>query len=322
MATPVEISVVVEWENALLAADDRCVFALRQVFRQLGEIDRSAEVIVLFNPEQILRSTIEEALRVHLGLDPDQVPVDLRLEEAKGKHYYDLKNVGAARARGEVVVFIDSDVVPEEGWLEEMVRPFFHRPEVDVVAGHTYLIHESLLEKAFALGWVFPLRASEDTFHSNGSHFFANNVAFRRSVLQEYPFPEMPAGMSRGACVQLAQTLVSSGIPIWTNTAARAHHPPPPGLRGYVKRGMADGRDKMLRLKARGRPAPARFAETLLWCVKRVGYAGLRMVREGRDVDLAWWQAPVALFTVAGFYALAFWGSCTTLLLPRHVSRA
>ena len=34
------------------------------------------------------------------------------------------RNVGAQKAKGEIIVFLDSDCVPEKNWLEEMLKPF------------------------------------------------------------------------------------------------------------------------------------------------------------------------------------------------------
>jgi len=60
MSSPApELTLILEWENVLLAEDDRCFEMLRQLRKQLGEIGRSAEVIVLHNPEQVESSVIE-----------------------------------------------------------------------------------------------------------------------------------------------------------------------------------------------------------------------------------------------------------------------
>src|SRR5262245_9756890 len=254
MKRPVELSVVVEWENVLLSEEDRCFQMLRQLRKQLSEIAHTAEVIVLFNPKQIGRPVIESVLRDTLELNGSDSSVDLRLEEAEGKHYYSLKNEGAARAHGDIVIFVDSDVMPEDHWLKEISQPFFDHPGVGVVAGHTYLAHQSLREKAFALGWFFPLRNGENTFHSSSPRFFANNVAFRRDIIQQNPFPNMVGGSTRGACTQLARKLTASGISIWTNTAARANHPPPSDLQHYFIRAFAHGRDNILKWNAAGWP--------------------------------------------------------------------
>jgi glycosyltransferase involved in cell wall biosynthesis len=39
------------------------------------------------------------------------------------------RNAGANRAAGEIIVFTDSDCVPEKNWLEEMIKPFENKKE-------------------------------------------------------------------------------------------------------------------------------------------------------------------------------------------------
>lgn len=44
------------------------------------------------------------------------------------------RNIGAKEARGEIILFTDSDCVPSENWIEEMMKPF-EKPEVAAVKG-------------------------------------------------------------------------------------------------------------------------------------------------------------------------------------------
>ncbi len=318
MSVPIDLSIIVEWENVLLSEDERCFLMLRKLSRQLGGINRRAEVIVLFNPDQMDRAGIETVLQKHFLLEDINDSVNLRLEEALGRHYYELKNEGAARARGQIVIFIDTDAVPEDNWLKEISQPFFDHPEICVVAGHTYLSHETLFEKAFTLGWFFPLRNPENAIHSNSKGFFANSVAFRRDLFLKYPFPDLPAGLCRGACSQLAQTLVSSGISIWTNTAARSSHPPPTDLRQYVNRALGEGRNNVLLHTGTGRNLFLSLGRSFLWYMKRVVSAGRRMINERQRVNLPFWQTPAAFSIMLCFYSLSICGSCATVLFPRY----
>ena len=247
--------------------------------------------------------------------------VDLRLEEALGRHYFELKNEGAARARGQIVIFIDTDAVPEDNWLKEISQHFFDYSEICVVAGHTYLSHESLFEKAFALGWFFPLRNPKNAIQSNSKGFFANNLAFRRDFFLKYQFLDLPEGLCRGACIQLAHTLVSSGISIWTNTAARAQHPPPSDLRHYVLRAFGEGRNNVLLQTRAGRNLFLSLGRSYLWFVTRVVSAGRRMKNERQRVDLAFWQTPAAFSIMVFYYCLACCGSSATVLFPRYARK-
>lgn len=46
----------------------------------------------------------------------------LKVLPTTGKRYYELKNYGATHIRSDVLVFLDSDVIPEDGWLEALLE--------------------------------------------------------------------------------------------------------------------------------------------------------------------------------------------------------
>jgi hypothetical protein len=47
------VSILIEWENVIPAADDHCLALLRQVGEQIHEVDAEIECLVLFNPHQV-----------------------------------------------------------------------------------------------------------------------------------------------------------------------------------------------------------------------------------------------------------------------------
>jgi lipopolysaccharide/colanic/teichoic acid biosynthesis glycosyltransferase/glycosyltransferase involved in cell wall biosynthesis len=57
------------------------------------------------------------------------------------------RNLGARNAKGEILLFTDSDCVPTENWLEEMLRPF-NNPEVKGAKG-IYKTHQKRLVPRF-----------------------------------------------------------------------------------------------------------------------------------------------------------------------------
>lgn len=313
-----DLSIVLEWENVFLADDERCFLMLRKLARQLEEVCRSSELIVLFNPEQMDRDRLEEVLSKYFEQESLGRSTALRIEESKGSHYYTLKNEGVAYACGEIIVFVDSDIVPEGNWLKELTAPFFDHPEINVLAGHTYLSHDTLVEKSFALGWLFPLRNDQDSLHTSRARFFANNVAFRRKVISEHPFPDLPAGVTRGACYLLAKTLVSSGITIWTNTAARVVHPPPSCFQHYMVRALAEGRDDVL---GGSRPARTRLSSLRRSCRrtrKKITASWCKIKSQRGRVALAIWQTPGAYIVMTCFYLITFFGSFAAILFPTY----
>ncbi|MEO0453666.1 MAG: glycosyltransferase [Verrucomicrobiota bacterium] len=307
-----------EWENIIFSSDDRCCQTLRELSRQISAYDRPLELLILFNPEQLERQGIEKSIHENFIIKQSEDSFKLRVEEAEGLHYFDLKNEGARRAHSPVIIFFDSDVIPEENWLKEISQPFFDNPEIKALAGNTYIYHESVYDKAFALGWFFPLRIEENKLHPNAKLFLANNVAFRRDTFLEHSFPALADGTTRGACTDLAYQLHDSNIPIWANTAARANHPAPEGFQYYIDRAMSHGRDNVLK---KGRTFPVilkSYAGSMRWSFIKCIDILLRMLKYHQRVKLPVYQLPAAYAIMSGYYVLAAIASTVTVTFPQY----
>ena len=163
---------------------------------------------------------------------------------AEGFEYYPLKNLGASRATGDLLLFVDSDVLPDDGWLAHLLGSF-GRPDVQVVSGQTYVGPRDVFSRAFALGWTYELRDESGRFEPCRK-FYGNNVAFRAEVFPKDGFP--PLGpRTRGASSLLRRQLDAVGIDVWQNRRACVDHPPPSSLRHLVIRALAHGRDHYMK---------------------------------------------------------------------------
>jgi hypothetical protein len=117
----------------------------------------------------------------------------IRAIAADGAQYYQLKNVGARAARGDVVALLDTDVVPDRGWLAAVDASM--EAGVDFSAGISHRSYsesavplpEIILDLAGSISWGFVLGAAAgDWIEPRG--FLSHNIAFRRPVL--LPFLE------------------------------------------------------------------------------------------------------------------------------------
>jgi hypothetical protein len=316
------VSVVVEWENIQLAEAERSRKMLRQLVSNVetavGDklVAEPVELLVCFDADEIDGATLERELAGELGdgsgsLRYRTVPV------ASGE-YYELKNAGAAEIQGEILVFLDSDVIPEPGWLRGLVRPFSD-DSVGVVAGNSYLEPVGLYGKTFALAWFFPLRAT-DAHVRPAQKFFANNVAFRRPIFEQFPFPPLEDA-SRGSCWRLAHVLVENGIRIVKATDAQVEHPAPNGVRHFLARGLAQGRDRLLEEQVFG----SRRTSSLLGTAKRLERDLRRstssIVENFRRVGLPAPAVPAALGISTSYYLLCTLGEVATMVSPRFMAR-
>ncbi len=291
-----DVSIVVEWENSARAGAQRADAALVRLAEEANASPRTIEVLVCHDED-----TPPSVPPAASGGAPSW-----RTVRVPDSRYYEQKNHGAGEAAGGILVFLDSDAVPEPGWLEALLAPFAD-PAIDVVAGQTHIQADSVYSKAFALWWFFPLRAPTEPLQPT-RNFFANNVAFRRPTFLAHPFIPI-RGTSRGACLELATDLHLAAITIWRASAARATHPAPRGWRHFVLRALAQGRDRL----SRERGWRATVVGSAARLVHHIAGGFVRTLRDRRHVALPLAGVPIAMALCCAYYTLYFAGELAAL---------
>ena len=317
MTGDLRVSVVVELDNLFFSEISRAKDMFSQLKSQIGELLAAetsphflgpVEVIVLFDPGMLDRATGGQLVSETLG----DANIELALVDCK-EEYFELKNAGAKHAKGDVVVFLDGDVIPEDGWLVNLLSTFNDK-NANVVCGQSYVEPYSAYAKAFALGWIFPIR-EEDSKVKVCPSFFANNVAFRKETCAEFPFPALE-GSARGSCALLSKTLHEKEISIYQNNAARVSHPPPNGLSHFVNRAIAHGRDEVFINRA--------CKMSSVWplrSIRRTLSRLLSIVRNRRKVNLPVSNVPVALSVMTGYYFLYHASQIMTYAVPGFMTK-
>lgn len=318
-----QISIIIEWENVKLSEMDRCREMLRVLAKQIPEyFDKhstatssesvpAAEIMIMYDATAFDGVYIEEIVAAELPRSTRHC--QWRIVAAGSEGYFGVKNSGAFQAQGDTVLFIDSDLIPEAGWLEAMLAPL-QDPEVKVVAGHAYVTPDDFLSRVFALIWFFPLRTDVIEQKPTKS-FFANGVVFRRETFLQYPFEPIP-GTSRGACVLLAKRLDRLGVKMIRNTAAQAGHPPPVGMKVFLLRGVAQGRDDLLMNRTPDRAGKGSIFHSIARVARWEGKAVRNILLRSGRVGLPFWQIPAALFIASVFGFLLAFGDIATRIAP------
>lgn len=315
-----DVTVVVEWSNALLAEADRPRRMMESLQRQSAELiheeEAPIEVRICFDGEKVSPATI--AAISPLAAPGRHESISVSLHDFPGADYYELKNLGSVGITTELILFLDSDVVPCNGWLESILATFAE-PDRQVVGGISFIEQDSIYGKAMAVNWIFELEPGSKDVEPRG-HFWANNVCFRRALFAEMPFRPIQ-GSSRGACARLAAEMERVGVTIWINEAARVTHPPPAGLSAFFERAMAQGRDRVLWHRCFGntwlQSLPAGFFRYGKHLLQTIG----RSVKNSRKVGVKPWEIPLVILVSGCYYSVFLLGELATHIMPDQMSR-
>jgi Glycosyl transferase family 2 len=305
-------SIVIEWENARLSELGRTREMLRRLHEQLEEVGGRgrAEIIFLHDKDHVERRLIETV--VAEVADLDAWPARIRIFPTEGLEYFEQKNFGARQSDSNLIIFLDSDVVPEQGWLAGLLDAF-RDPEVQVVCGNTYVSMEGLYDKAFALFWFFPLRMEEDGLVRTSEHLWGNNSAFRREVFESCEYPHRLSFRGQGAALKKA--LRERGIDIFLQPQARVSHPAPNGLRHFVNRALCQGYDLAVD-HARAKTPAAVFLTSLMVYLGYLARSLRKISRHHQEVRLGPAGAGAAFGIAVCYYTLSLAGTLLTLVRP------
>lgn len=306
-------SIVVEWENARHSAAGRSAAMLHEVRRQASEVAAAAgaadnpkdspyfELIAVYDDGEFDPGVLTALFQDCLG--PSDAALSWRLLPTRHSGYYRNKHRGARAASGKIVVFVDSDVIPESNWLWQLIRAL-DDPAVSIVAGNTYVQPCGLVGKAFALFWFFPLRDTDGALRPVRS-FFINNLAMRREIYLAHPLVDME-GTSRGACLILADRLDQAGIPVYWNPKARVAHPTPNGIVHASRRALVQGRDRLYRERQYGDRWSASLPGSCWRWLRHLGGSAAKIGTRFPRVGLNPLQVPAAI-AVAWYYYTVYW---------------
>jgi hypothetical protein len=309
-----DFSIVIEWENARLSELARSHRMLESLALQIAALDGRffalCQIVFLYDRDSAQRPLIEQAVARRLAavLAPGQ----LRLVDTEGLDYYQLKNFGARQCEGDVVVLLDSDVVPEADWLVKLIAPF-RNPRAAVIAGTSYIELVGIYSKAVALWWLFPLR-SEASGLRRVRRFWANNVAFRRSLFLASGFPD--TANFRGQCLLLAGRLKRQGIPLVERSDARVSHPAPNGWRHFVCRGLCQGHDDVMLMDLVHTPEAATWRASWARYMAKLAAAYSRIRVQRARVGVGALGAAIAMLLAVAYFGLMFAGERIALRRP------
>src|SRR5688500_10747400 len=110
-----QISIIVEGYNESIDLG-QAIDTVNRIAQQKGDLSLV---------EIILTGSVAQAQRWTRTIDSADWPFhSMKAIGEDEAHYYRLKDAGAEVAKGDILVFVDSDVVPCPGWLESIQHTF------------------------------------------------------------------------------------------------------------------------------------------------------------------------------------------------------
>lgn len=311
-----DFSIIIEWQNIILSELWRARKMLQQLCKQIIETSPQVskpEVIMVYNYEETEWPRIGQLVNEQLA--PCMSLIELKIIPASGLPYYELKNFAAKHSHRDIIIFVDSDVIPEDGWLTGLLEAF-QQQEVSLVGGANYYPSESLYEKAIGLIHYGP-RESADGHIREAEYFPGGNVGFRRELFETFPFPPLPHFRGRWT---LMEKIKSHGIKIYCQPKSRASHPAPNGLEHFVRRAVCDGHDIVMDHKCR-----ARIRASVLMdnhnSPKSMRRKFSRFYTRYKQVGLGVTDAIGAFGIVFAYISLMFFGIIVTSIRPSLIRR-
>jgi glycosyltransferase involved in cell wall biosynthesis len=158
-------------------------------------------------------------------------PVDYHFQENQGPAA--ARNKGAQLSKGEIILFTDSDCVPDRFWLEKMTAPFSENPAISGVKG-AYKSLQSSLTARFAQAEFedrFALLKKSDYIDMVDTY----SAAFKREVFINAGGFDPSFPVANNEDTELSYRLVSQGHLMVFNPKAFVPYPS-----GYLEKIPAD----------------------------------------------------------------------------------
>jgi hypothetical protein len=294
----------------------------------LGTSDEAALMSALhaLEAQTLPIRTANEALLVNTGDISDSAKLTIAekfpwisiREQQASLSYYEVKQTEASHITGDVVLFCDCDIKYDKNWLAEILKPFSDS-SIQVVTGETAINANGPYTLFIQLSWCFPPHSRRRRpFQTRG--YPANNVAFRRALLDRFPIPAFPR-LYRGNCSLHARLLERAGIPTFKAPLAKAIHPVIPPAHAPIRFFMWGHHEARIAraLHAGLEPGPTRLLRILasaITILARRAVVPLMRIPSSMKKPSLILSLPIALVLTVLAYATFASGMVISLLIP------
>jgi len=244
------VSIVIELDNAAFRENSEWMMSINALLHwvEKSEEVNVIEVFITHNKDYMnLVSSYLENISDSIGLHVKSLAL-----EKEDAHYYMMKNAGANKAAGKIVVFFDCDLKPIQGSFDELIRPLYEKGQVASCGGTCFPLND-FLSKSYSLFWFFPIWQQMDSVDKY--QLLVSNVAFRAEWFLQTGF-DMKSGGFKVCCYLLAQRLKAEGRVLHHPDVWFEHEVWNSSLKFFIWRAVVAGRDhdkKVLTIHSRNR---------------------------------------------------------------------
>ncbi|MCD6590358.1 MAG: glycosyltransferase [Candidatus Aenigmarchaeota archaeon] len=159
-------------------------------------------------------------------------PKLIRFYRQKHKGPAAARNLGAKKAKGEILLFTDADCIPEREWIEEMVKPFKDK-EIVGVQGRYRTRQKCLIAK-------FAQMEIDDRYNRMKKRKYIDfigtySAGYRKDIFFKFGGFDESFPVASGEDPELSFKISKSGYKMVFNDRAVVYHKHPNSLLSYLK---------------------------------------------------------------------------------------
>ena len=143
------------------------------------------------------------------------------------------RNFGAAHASGDILLFTDSDCVPDPDWVAQMVRPLMDNPDIVGVKGRYRTKQRSLIPRMIQLEFEERYRKLKSRRHID--FVDSHSAAFRKAAFDDIGGFDLDFPHANNEDVDLSFRIARSGGRMVFNPNAIVQHIHPQGIYRYIR---------------------------------------------------------------------------------------
>lgn len=143
------------------------------------------------------------------------------------------RNAGAKAAKGDIILFTDSDCVPEKNWMEAMVGPFKDTEIVGVQGRYRIYNKESLVARF--VQYEIEERYQRMEKQKNIDFIGSYSAGYRKSVFLEFGGFDISFKKASGEDPEISYRMADKGLKMVFAPKAIVYHSHPDTLKGYLK---------------------------------------------------------------------------------------